>query len=40
VGWLKESGMFNEEGLINDGLDKDCFVSPVRESADAGIIVQ
>jgi predicted alpha-1,6-mannanase (GH76 family) len=22
--WLKKSGMFNDEGLINDGLDSNC----------------
>lgn len=22
--WLKRSGMFNEEGLVNDGLDSNC----------------
>jgi predicted alpha-1,6-mannanase (GH76 family) len=26
--WLKESGMFNDEGLINDGLDGNCKYSP------------
>jgi len=39
--WLKESGMFNEEGLVNDGLDGDCLYLPFylkNDIDDAGII--
>ena len=35
--WLKESGMFNDEGLINDGLDGDCKYPPLQAM---GLIVQ
>jgi len=28
--WLKKSGMFNDEGLINDGLNENCqYISPL-----------
>jgi predicted alpha-1,6-mannanase (GH76 family) len=36
--WLKKSGMFNEEGLINDGLDEDCECDHVLCHTNVGII--